>query len=161
MLKLIRSNICGFFFTLYTQQRPRLLGFCMVGHVLKTFFKRNEIRDGIENGLNLVQDTCIGLLLQNRIWTQEKQQYILPLNSVFKISDIVKYNFFPTCSNHIQQLVVDRKPNSRPNSRPNIRQIGQIFGRLAEQSTNLEILVNFANQYFCSISQAGRRYALI
>ena len=36
----------------------------MVGHVLKTFFKRNEIRDGIENGLNLVQDTCIGLLLR-------------------------------------------------------------------------------------------------
>ena len=31
----------------------------MVGHVLKTFFKRNEIRDGIENGLNLVQDTCV------------------------------------------------------------------------------------------------------
>ena len=47
----------------------------MVGHALKTFFKRNEIRDGIENGLNLVQDTCIGLLLQNRIWTQEKQYY--------------------------------------------------------------------------------------
>ena len=74
----------------------------MVGHVLKTFFKRNEIRDGIENGLNLVQDTCMYWITAAKSNLDTRKAILLPLNSVFKISDIVKYNFFPTCSNHIQ-----------------------------------------------------------
>ena len=41
-----------------------------------------------------------------------RKAIVLPLNSVFKISDIVKYNFFPTCSITYSILVVDRLLNT-------------------------------------------------
>ena len=39
-----------------------------------------------------------------------RKAILLPLNSVFKISDIVKYNFFPTCKN-----ILVPKPTKKTN----------------------------------------------
>ena len=100
----IWSNV---FFT-YKEISRRLV-FCIIyiRSCFENFFKRNEIRDGVENGLNLVQ-IYLPTLVDTRYmyWItaaksnlDTRKAILLPLNSVFKISDIVKYNFFPTCKN--------------------------------------------------------------